>query len=157
MKFFLSDESRTREFGAELGKILLPGDVVALYGQLGAGKTTLVRGLVQHLCGKATEVPSPTYTLVQSYETTKFVIWHFDLYRIESLTELDELGWEDTADAVVLVEWPERSGDRLPKSCLDVKLSNLPQQGRKVAFAFRDHLWEERLASMKFPLNSRLL
>ena len=157
MEFFLSDESRTRELGAELGKLLLPGDVVALYGQLGAGKTTLVRGLVQHLCGTETEVPSPTYTLVQSYETTKFVIWHFDLYRIESPRELDELGWEDTADAVVLVEWPERAGDKLPLSCLDVNLSNLPKEGRKVAFAFRDHLWEERLSSMKFPVNSRLL
>ncbi len=148
--FFLANESRTREFGSELGKQLLPGDVVALYGNLGAGKTTLVRGLVQYFSGADTEVPSPTYTLVQTYETNSFTICHFDLYRIESPNELDELGWEESEDAVFLVEWPERAKDRLPEQRLDVVLSNSVQGGREATLTTHGELWNDRLDNLKF-------
>lgn len=157
MEFILADESETRKFGAELGKLLLPGDVVALYGNLGAGKTTLVRGLVQYFCGAATEVPSPTYTLVQSYEADSFVIWHFDLYRIESPSELDELGWDNTEDAVLFVEWPERAGDRLPIERLNVTLSNFVKPGRMATITSQDKLWKERIMNQNFTNGMSLL
>lgn len=148
--FFLANESRTREFGLELGKQLLPGDFIALYGSLGAGKTTLVRGLVQYLCGTETDVPSPTYTLVQTYETSRFTICHFDLYRVDSPSELDELGWEDSEETVALVEWPTRAGDRLPEQRLDAVLQSTVQGGREATLSSKSKSWNDRINNLKF-------
>lgn len=152
----LSDEFYTRKMGAVLATILQPGDVVALYGNLGAGKTTLVRGLVQQLCGESMEVPSPTYTLVQTYSAKNLVLWHFDLYRIESPSELDELGWEDTEEAVMLIEWPERAGVRLPETRLEVILANSSNGGRRVVFVSDDKVWEKRFEAINFAEVSRI-
>lgn len=100
------------------------GDVIALKGDLGAGKSTLARALIRALADDANlEVPSPTFTLVQSYET-RVPVDHFDLYRLSTPDELDELGLDDAlAQGVVLVEWPERAGDRLPENALWVDLA----------------------------------
>ena len=116
----LPNELATVELARRLAPFLRPGDCVALWGDLGAGKTAFARALIGAL-GVADEVPSPTFTLVQSYEAVAMQIRHFDLYRIESPEELLELGWSDGPDvALMLVEWPDRAGRFLPASRLDL-------------------------------------
>ena len=119
----LSDDTATAALGARLGAAARPGDVIALYGDLGAGKTTLARGLIQHLIGAGTEAPSPTFTLVQTYQGPSFPIWHFDLYRLNEPGEARELGLEEAVDGLALIEWPERLGRDLPHQRLEVRLS----------------------------------
>ena len=106
----LADEAATRTVGAKLAAILRTGDVVTMTGDLGAGKTTLVRGLLEAL-GHAGEVPSPTFAIVQPYEDLEPAVWHADLYRVDDRAELAELGLDSLGDGVLLVEWPERAGD----------------------------------------------
>ncbi len=106
----LADPEATEAFGLDLARLIRPGDVVALYGSLGAGKTTLVRGMLRGL-GYQGEVASPTFPIVIAYHPpeTSLPIWHVDLYRIEHHEELEELGLEDArSDGVLLIEWPER-------------------------------------------------
>lgn len=119
----LSDDAATAALGARLGAAARPGDVIALYGDLGAGKTTLARGLIQHVMGAGTEAPSPTFTLVQTYQGPSFPIWHFDLYRLNEPGEARELGLEEAVDGLALIEWPERLGRDLPHARLEVRLS----------------------------------
>lgn len=110
----LPDEAATARLGADIAMALRPGDLVALHGDLGAGKTTLARGLIRALAGDpGLDVPSPTFTLVQAYDG-RLPVQHVDLYRIGDASELDELGLDEAlAQGAVLVEWPERAGDRL--------------------------------------------
>jgi tRNA threonylcarbamoyladenosine biosynthesis protein TsaE len=104
----LRDEAATAELGARIAAALAPGDVVALSGELGAGKTALARAILRGR-GVGGHVPSPTFTLVQAYETPGLTLHHFDFYRIERASELSELGLEDAVEGgAVLVEWPER-------------------------------------------------
>ena len=104
----LSDETATAELGARIAGGLVPGDAVLLKGELGAGKTTLARAILRAL-GIEGHVPSPTFTLVQSYQAQDFALYHYDLYRIETPREIAELGMDDALeDGVALVEWPER-------------------------------------------------
>ncbi len=119
----LADDAATAALGARLGAAARAGDVVALYGDLGAGKTTLARSLIRHLVGPETEAPSPTFTLVQTYSGPAFPIWHFDLYRLEHPGEARELGLEEAVDGLALIEWPERLGRDLPVQRLEVRLS----------------------------------
>ena len=113
----LADETATAALGAALADRLQPGDVVGLYGELGSGKTTLARGILRAAAGDPDLiVPSPTFTLVEVYETPHGPYWHFDLYRLEEPQQVFELGWEEAlAEGIVLVEWPERLGTLLPK------------------------------------------
>lgn len=140
----LPDETATTALGAAMASLLRTGDVIALRGDLGAGKTTLARGLVRQLCGLSEEVPSPTYTLVQIYEAPQFPLWHFDLYRLENPEDVLELGWDETAEGVSLIEWPERAGSRLPKHRLDVFLEN-SGDGRQARLEPMGEGWQERL------------
>jgi tRNA threonylcarbamoyladenosine biosynthesis protein TsaE len=107
-----------------LAKWVGPGDVIALWGDLGAGKTSFARALIQAKLaahGHSEDVPSPTFTLVQTYETPDVEIWHVDLYRITHADEVVELGVEDAmVDSLVLIEWPGRMGEDLPADRLDV-------------------------------------
>ncbi len=108
------------------------GDVICLWGPLGAGKTTLARGLIRALTSPDEEIPSPTFTLVQIYEGPRLALAHFDLYRLNRSDEVDELGLEDAIDqGAAVIEWPERLGDRLPRDRLDIVLS-IEGEGRSV-------------------------
>ncbi len=105
------DEAGLRTLGARLAAVLRPGDVVALSGELGAGKTTLARAIIAAL-GHGGEVPSPTFTLVQTYPDLDVPVAHSDLYRLENPAETDALGLDDwLVDGAILVEWPERLGN----------------------------------------------
>jgi hypothetical protein len=120
--FPLPDLGATQALGARIAAALKPGDTVALAGDLGAGKTTLARAILTGL-GVTEAVPSPTFTLVQSYDTRALSVAHYDLYRLENEAELDELGLDEAlAFGAALIEWPERGGNRLPPDRLIVKL-----------------------------------
>ncbi len=120
---FLSDEAATARLGEDLAMALRPGDVLALEGDLGAGKSTLARALIRALADDAAlDVPSPTFTLVQSYGG-RLPVHHFDLYRLSSPRELDELGFgEALAEGAALVEWPERAAGLMPAGAVTVAL-----------------------------------
>lgn len=120
-EFPLPDLDATAVLGRAIASRLGTGDAVALWGDLGAGKTTLARAILQAL-GVKEDVPSPTFTLVQSYDTNPPVA-HYDLYRLKSAREMEELGFEDALDrGAVLVEWPERAPEALPPEALHVRL-----------------------------------
>lgn len=117
-------EAATVAFAAGLAARLAPGDVVALSGPLGAGKSVFARALIRALAGEpGLVVPSPTYTLLQTYDTPAGSVWHFDLYRLRDPEEVWELGWEEISGAIALVEWPERAGEHLPARRIDVSIT----------------------------------
>ncbi len=130
----LPDEQATRRFATDLAGALEPGDLITLSGDLGAGKTAFARALIRHLAGNETiEVPSPTFTLVQSYELPRFTLIHADLYRVSSAAELAELGFEDVPEgAVVLMEWPDRAAGALPADRIDIAFTLVAGAGPDV-------------------------
>jgi len=127
----LADEQATRRLAADIAAVLAPGDVVALSGDLGSGKTTFARALIRHLADDPVlEVPSPTFTLLQTYDLARGPVVHVDLYRVNAPEELIEMGFADLADdAVLLVEWPERAGSLLPHDRLDLELRLITERG----------------------------
>ena len=132
---FLADEAATARLGEDLAMALRPGDVLALKGDLGAGKSTMARALIRALADDtALDVPSPTFTLVQSYDT-RVPVHHFDLYRLSSASELDELGFDDAlAQGAALVEWPERAETRMPAGTLWIELVH-QDEGRRASLS----------------------
>lgn len=103
---------------------LKPGISVCLWGDLGAGKSTLCRIIIQSLSPEITDIPSPTFTLVQQYDTPQGELWHCDLYRLNHPDEIQELGLEDALrDVITLIEWPEKMGYYLPADRLDIQLT----------------------------------
>lgn len=123
----LVDEAATTALGAAVARLLKVGDAVLLYGDLGAGKSTLARGLVRALTRPDEEVPSPTFTLVQQYDSRP-ILSHFDLYRLAGAEETFELGLDEAMDeGAIVVEWPQRLGDRLPPDRLDIELTIVPE------------------------------
>lgn len=117
-----------------LAEVLCKGDVVALWGDLGVGKTTFARVLIQALVGKGIDVPSPTFTLVQLYDSPKSEIWHCDLYRLKDPEEAFELGLEDAFhEAICLLEWPERLGNLLPHRRIDITFKIRDETTREVS------------------------
>jgi tRNA threonylcarbamoyladenosine biosynthesis protein TsaE len=139
----LSTPQASEALGAAVGRALQPGEAVCLWGPLGAGKTTLARGLIRALAGEE-EVPSPTFTLVQAYDGGGFPIAHFDLYRIEHAAEIEELGLEEALeDGAAVIEWPERLGARLPKDRLDIRLE-IQGEGRRARLE-RHGRWHGRI------------
>ena len=121
----LPDEATTNRLGNDLSRALIKGDVLALHGDLGAGKTSLSRAIIRFLADDPKlDVPSPTFTLVQSYET-KLPVAHFDLYRVNDASELDELGLDEALETgIALIEWPERAGDALPSDTTHLAISH---------------------------------
>lgn len=124
LSLFLADESASTRLGAVLADVLQPGDVVLLRGGIGAGKTHLARAFIQHRLGRMEDVPSPSFTLVQTYDAEGAEIWHADLYRLSHPDEVMELGLDAAFDsAICLVEWPDRLGDLAPATALNIALS----------------------------------
>jgi tRNA threonylcarbamoyl adenosine modification protein YjeE len=133
----LENEQATDRLAADLANLLEPGDLITLSGDLGAGKTTLARALIRRLAkDPAIAVPSPTFTLMQSYDLPRFPLIHADLYRLSSPSELAELGFEDLPEeAVVLLEWPDRAAGFLPADRIDIALTLMPQHGLEMRTA----------------------
>ena len=132
---WLADDAETARFGMKLAGTLAPGDMVLLEGDLGAGKTALARAIIRALCADPDlDVPSPTFALVQPYETQSGTpVLHADLYRIANAHEIDELGLLDTPDAIVLVEWPERAPELFARASHRIRLAIPPDHhGRSV-------------------------
>ncbi|MEK9672204.1 MAG: tRNA (adenosine(37)-N6)-threonylcarbamoyltransferase complex ATPase subunit type 1 TsaE [Rhodospirillaceae bacterium] len=120
----LRGEDAGLALGRRLAGICRPGDVVALWGDLGMGKTVIARGFIRDYCGTDEDVPSPTFTLVQPYDGRDATVCHFDLYRLKDPEDAFELGIEDAfADGISLIEWPDRLGPYLPAGRLDVRLA----------------------------------
>jgi tRNA threonylcarbamoyladenosine biosynthesis protein TsaE len=127
----LESEADTAALGAALARVARPGDVITLSGALGAGKTALARGFLA-AAGHGGEVPSPTFAIVQPYEDLRPPVLHADLYRLEHPSELLELGLEEAADAVLLVEWPDRAGEGAWPHALRLSLEPLPGGARRL-------------------------
>ena len=121
----LADEAATRSLAARLAAVARRGDIFALSGGLGAGKTVFARAFVRALGRADEDVPSPTFTLVQTYDVPAGTVWHVDLYRLSSPEEAWELGIEEAfAEGIALIEWPERLGYLLPADRLDILLES---------------------------------
>ena len=138
-----------------LANTLLPvlgaGDVIALQGDLGAGKSTLSRALIVGACGADTVVPSPTFTLVQTYGASICDIWHMDWYRLEDPEQIWELGVEEAfSDAICLIEWAERASDYLPEGTLTIEIVDMGNDARTISFI--GDAWQDRLSAIKQKL-----
>ena len=134
----------TAAFARAIAPHLRQGDVILLEGHIGGGKTHFARSLIQHLLSVTEDVPSPTFTLVQTYETDTYEIWHSDLYRLSHPDEVFELGLVDAfSDALCLVEWPDRLGDLSPDSALTLKFTaSQAAQERQISALWRDPKWD---------------
>lgn len=133
MEYISKTEADTYRIGEFLAQKANKGDIFLLYGTLGMGKSVLARGFIQELCGENIEVPSPTFTLVQSYPTPAFNIYHFDLYRVKHESEILELGIEDAFyDGVCLIEWPENLGIYLPSKYTKLEIIALDDDSRRI-------------------------
>jgi len=142
----LPDMRATEALAARIAAGLRAGDAVALEGDLGAGKTALARAILVAL-GVSETVPSPTFTLVQHYETARLSVSHFDLYRIKTESELDELGFDDAlAGGAALIEWPERAPHRIPFDALHVHLAASGESARSAVLSGPQR-WAEIFAS----------
>ena len=141
----LPDLAATEMLAGYLASVARAGDCILLEGPLGAGKTALARGFLRAATGDpAIEVPSPSFTLVQSYDTRIGPVFHYDLWRLDGSAALTELDWEEALDGVVLVEWPDRLGTLRPADALTVTLSLRQGDARQANLAG----WDDRLASM---------
>ena len=138
----LSSEEQTAAAGAALALAARAGDVITLSGPLGVGKTALARGLIAAL-GHDGEVPSPSFAIVQPYDGLDPPVWHVDLYRIEHAAEIEELGLDAAADAILLVEWPERAGEHSWPDALRLSLEFAPD-GYRILTAKVPPSWEGR-------------
>ena len=143
--YFLADDDATRALGEDLALTVRPGDCLALSGDLGAGKSSLARAMIRAIArDDELEVPSPTFTIVQSYEL-RFAVAHFDLYRLADESELAELGLEEALErGVVLVEWPDKAGSALPKDTIRIEISH-EGSGRRLTITAPEGRFTDRL------------
>jgi tRNA threonylcarbamoyladenosine biosynthesis protein TsaE len=142
----LPDLSATHALAARLAALLRAGDAVLLEGPLGAGKSELARAVLRAAAGDpALEVPSPTFTLVQSYDLPAGAAHHFDLYRLDGPAGLDELGWDEAREGIVLVEWPDRLGALAPAEALRIALAPMDAEDARRALLSG---WDARLGAL---------
>lgn len=140
---FIDQLQETQKWALAIATLLEKFDVVALKGNLGAGKTTFARFLIQHLTSSNLEVPSPTFTLVQSYDTQKGPLFHFDCYRLQNPFEALEIGLEDAFEtAITLIEWPQKIEFFLPPSLLLLDFENTSERMLKI---YGNTIWKDRL------------
>jgi tRNA threonylcarbamoyladenosine biosynthesis protein TsaE len=140
MRLLLPDEAATNALAAKLAGHARPGDILLLSGPLGAGKTAFARAFIRTLTADpALEIPSPTFTLVQTYDTPAGPIHHYDLWRLANHLALEELGWDEAQAGITLVEWPDRLGPLTPPRALRVTIS-LARAGREIVLA-GDNRW----------------
>jgi tRNA threonylcarbamoyladenosine biosynthesis protein TsaE len=138
----LPDLAATERLGARLAALARPGDVILLEGPLGAGKTALARAFLRAASNNPSlEVPSPSFTLVQTYETRLGPVHHFDLWRLDGPAGLHELGWDEALNDIVLVEWPDRLGPLRPPGALTVALHPVSANARQAVLSG----WPDRL------------
>ena len=136
----------TEELASALKENLQNGDIILLKGEIGAGKSLFARSLIQSTMDQVEEVPSPTFTIVQTYETKLGSIWHADLYRLTDQSEIFELGLIDAfVSEIVIVEWPERLGHLEPQDALTVEIIILENDKREVIFSSNSSIWKVRL------------
>lgn len=144
----LDNEEDTRLSAETLSRYLRTGDIIALDGTLGAGKTVFARALINAMPGEVEDIPSPTFTLVQTYQRGDNEVWHFDLYRLEDPEDAFELGIEDAfADAISLIEWPDKLGIFLPKKHLRIILAQDGESDTRSLQVIGDEAWRARLAN----------
>jgi|TARA_Y100000589_G_scaffold9996_2_gene8361 tRNA threonylcarbamoyladenosine biosynthesis protein TsaE len=148
LELTLQDESQTLALGQRLASLLRGGGVLYLQGDLGAGKTTLSRGIIQAL-GHSGAVKSPTYTLVEPYELADLKVFHFDLYRLADPEELEFIGIRDYVEpgAVCIVEWPDRGADLIPSPDLSLTLEK-DGKGRKITMMGRSPAGQTMLGEL---------
>ena len=143
----LADLAATEALAARLAALARPGDAILLSGPLGAGKSAFARAFLRAAYGDpALDVPSPTFTLVQEYETPLGTIHHFDLWRLADATALEELDWDSARDGIVLVEWPERLGHLTPDDALTLTLVAIDDDQRRATLSG----WTGRLQRFVF-------
>ena len=144
----LPDENATTALAARLATLARPGDVIALQGELGAGKTSFARAFIRAR-GADEEVPSPTFTLAQAYEFPDTTVWHFDCYRLRNPEEAWELGIEDAfRDGISLIEWPEKLGPLLPARRLEISLLSGPSPQARRAVIDAGSGWVDRIGRL---------
>lgn len=136
--------ARTARIAEQLAGALAAGDVLLLSGDIGAGKTHFARSLILSLLDVPEDVPSPTYTLVQTYEAPGVELWHADLYRLGDISEVEELGLFQAFDeAICLVEWPDRLGDLAPASALSLSFEQAgADESRRIRFDWSAERWQ---------------
>jgi tRNA threonylcarbamoyladenosine biosynthesis protein TsaE len=145
----LANETATAALAARVAAVAQPADVIALRGELGAGKTSFARAFIRTRCGYDGEVPSPTFTLVQIYECGPVAVWHFDLYRLRGCEEAWELGIEDAFGAgISLIEWPERLGPLLPPRRLEITLKFGDRPTARRALLDPGTAWQTRVTAI---------
>ena len=150
----LRDPAATAQLGLLLCGHLRAGDVLALEGTLGAGKSVLARAIISTACPLEDDIPSPTFTLVQTYEPEAMpMIMHFDLYRLDDPQDALELGIEDAfIDAVSIIEWPQRLGGYLPRTALTIALAAGDQETSRMAHIRGDPRWDQVLDDLQHHL-----
>ena len=138
-------------FAAALGKILRCGDILLLEGHIGAGKSFFARSLIQSVQDIPEEVPSPTFTLVQTYDTQIGEIWHADLYRLNSIDELYELGLDQAfEESICLIEWPNLLGSLRPEGALALQMDAIDDDRRRVSLEWSDCKWDSTIALLEY-------
>lgn len=144
----LTSPDDTFRRAAELGHKLTQRDVILLSGEVGAGKTHFARSLIQSILTRPQDIPSPTFTLVQTYGTTRGEVWHADLYRITSPEEVEELGLVDAFEsAICLIEWPDRMGSLVPLGALSIELApGASEDTRQLTAHWQDDKWNDKLS-----------